>query len=69
VVVLLKNVASAYIDRWTMLLGFVFIFIVMFVPGGIVPGFQRAVGWLQRPRKKPAQPAPASNSRAIEEMP
>jgi branched-chain amino acid transport system permease protein len=40
-VVLLKNVASAFIDRWTMLLGFVFIFIVMFMPGGIVAGLQR----------------------------
>jgi len=40
-VVLLKNVASDYIDRWVMLLGFVFIFIVMFVPGGIVAGVMR----------------------------
>jgi branched-chain amino acid transport system permease protein len=40
-VVLLKNVASAYIDRWVMLLGLVFIFIVMFVPGGIVAGLGR----------------------------
>jgi branched-chain amino acid transport system permease protein len=70
VVVLLKNVASAYIDRWIMLLGFVFIFIVMFVPGGLVAGLQRAVRWLQRPGKKPAQSGPsASASRAVEEMP
>jgi branched-chain amino acid transport system permease protein len=40
-VVLLKNVASAYLDRWVMLLGFVFIVIVMFVPGGIVAGIGR----------------------------
>jgi branched-chain amino acid transport system permease protein len=40
-VVLLKNVASAYVDRWTMLLGVVFILIVMFVPGGIVAGIAR----------------------------
>ena len=37
-VVLLKNVASGYIERWIMLLGFVFLFIVLFVPNGIVPG-------------------------------
>ena len=42
-VVLLKNVASAYIDRWVMLLGFVFILIVMFVPGGIVSGCHRLI--------------------------
>jgi branched-chain amino acid transport system permease protein len=40
-VVLLKNVASGFVERWIMLLGFVFIFIVMFVPGGIVAGVQR----------------------------
>lgn len=40
-VVMLKNVASVYIDRWVMLLGFVFIFIVMFIPGGIVSGVGR----------------------------
>ncbi len=61
-VVALKNVASAYIDRWIMLLGFVFIFIVMFVPGGIVPGVQRAIKWLQR--SKPAAVAqPARNAK------
>jgi branched-chain amino acid transport system permease protein len=49
-VVLLKNVASAYIDRWIMLLGLVFIFIVMFVPGGIVAGLAR----LRRPGLKKA---------------
>ena len=52
-VVLLKNVASAYIDRWIMLLGFVFIFIVMFVPGGIVAGVAR----LRRPTLTKGQAA------------
>jgi len=35
-VVILKNYASAYIERWNMLLGFVFLFIVIFLPKGIV---------------------------------
>jgi branched-chain amino acid transport system permease protein len=43
-VVLLKDVASAYIERWVMVLGLVFIFIVMFVPGGIVAGLARLRG-------------------------
>jgi branched-chain amino acid transport system permease protein len=47
-VVLLKNVASAYIDRWVTLLGLVFIFIVMFVPGGIVAGLGRLKQWSKR---------------------
>lgn len=47
-VVLLKNVASGFIDRWTMLLGFVFILIVLFMPGGIVAGVQRLINRLQK---------------------
>jgi branched-chain amino acid transport system permease protein len=47
-VLLLKNVASAYVDRWTMLLGFVFILIVMYVPGGIVAGIARLHQWSRR---------------------
>ncbi|MET0508289.1 MAG: branched-chain amino acid ABC transporter permease [Burkholderiaceae bacterium] len=58
-VVVLKNVASAYIDRWIMLLGFVFIFIVMFVPGGIVPGVRRA---MLRFQKRPAPVAPVTQT-------
>ena len=41
IVLLLKNWASAYIERWNMLLGFVFVFIVVFMPEGVVPGFHR----------------------------
>ena len=40
-VMLLKNVASQYIDNWVTLLGLVFIFIVMYIPGGIVAGYDR----------------------------
>ena len=58
-VVLLKNVASAYIDRWIMLLGFVFIFIVMFVPGGLVPGFRRVMLRLRRRAVERSQPKAA----------
>ncbi len=35
-VVMLKNYASAYVERWNMLLGFVFLFIVLFLPKGMV---------------------------------
>jgi branched-chain amino acid transport system permease protein len=40
-VLLLKNYASAYIERWNMLLGLVFLFIVLVMPTGIVPGLER----------------------------
>jgi branched-chain amino acid transport system permease protein len=49
IVMLLKNYVSAYIERWNMLLGFVFVFIVIFMPEGVVPGVQRL--W-RRLRKK-----------------
>jgi len=41
IVMLLKNYVSAYIVRWNMLLGFVFVFIVIFMPEGVVPGVKR----------------------------
>jgi branched-chain amino acid transport system permease protein len=41
VVVLLKNYVSAYVERWNMLLGFVFVAIVLFMPDGLVPGVKR----------------------------
>jgi branched-chain amino acid transport system permease protein len=41
VVLLLKNFASAYIERWNMLLGLVFLFIVLVMPAGIVPGVEK----------------------------
>ena len=45
IVVVLKNYVSAYIERWNMLLGFVFVMIVIFMPEGLVPGIKR---WLSR---------------------
>ena len=41
IVVILKNYVSAYIERWNMLLGFVFVVIVIFMPDGLVPGIRR----------------------------
>jgi branched-chain amino acid transport system permease protein len=40
-VLLLKNYVSAYLDRWNMLLGFVFVFIMLVMPAGIVPGLRK----------------------------
>ena len=41
IVIFLKNYVSAYIERWNMLMGFVFVFIVVFMPEGVVPGAKR----------------------------
>ena len=40
-VVVVKNVASAYIERWNFLLGAIFVAIVVFMPEGLVPGAVR----------------------------
>jgi len=47
-VLLLKNYVSAYVERWNMLLGLVFLFIVLVMPAGIVPGVTRLIANLGR---------------------
>lgn len=51
VVTFLKNYVSSYIDRWNMLLGFVFMFIVIVMPNGIVPGVRRLASYFKGARK------------------
>jgi len=41
IVVVMKNVASAYIERWNLVLGLIFILIISFMPEGLVPGSAR----------------------------
>lgn len=41
IVVIMKNVVSAYIERWNLVLGVVFILIISFMPEGLVPGSVR----------------------------
>ena len=45
-VVVMKNVASAYIERWNFVLGAIFVLIVVFMPEGLVPGIARV--WRRR---------------------
>jgi branched-chain amino acid transport system permease protein len=40
-VVIIKNVVSAYVVRWNFMLGAIFVAIVVFMPEGIVPGVAR----------------------------
>ncbi len=47
-VLLMKNYASAYVERWNMLLGLVFLFIVLVMPSGVVPGVSSLVAKLRR---------------------
>jgi branched-chain amino acid transport system permease protein len=41
IVVLVKDVVSAYIERWNLVLGLIFVLIVVFMPEGLAPGAQR----------------------------
>jgi branched-chain amino acid transport system permease protein len=47
IVVVMKNVVSAYIERWNLVLGVIFILIISFMPEGLVPGSVRLwrAGW------------------------
>jgi branched-chain amino acid transport system permease protein len=60
-VVIVKNVVSAYVVRWNFMLGAIFVAIVVFMPEGLVPGvarlFRSAVRALNRPRTVPAPAA------------
>jgi branched-chain amino acid transport system permease protein len=47
IVVIMKNVVSAYIERWNLVLGVIFVAIIVFMPEGLVPGSVRLArrGW------------------------
>jgi len=64
IVVIMKNVVSAYVVRWNLVLGVIFVAIITFMPEGLVPGSARLVrmGW-QALRTRLRVPAP----RAVED--
>jgi ABC-type branched-subunit amino acid transport system permease subunit len=47
IVVIVKNVVSAYVVRWNLVLGVIFVIIITFLPEGLVPGSVRLwrAGW------------------------
>jgi branched-chain amino acid transport system permease protein len=45
IVVVMKNVVSAYIERWNLVLGVIFVVIISFMPEGLVPGSVRLARW------------------------
>ena len=60
-VVIVKNVASAYVERWNFMLGAIFVAIVVFMPEGLVPGAVRLARsfWRSASRSKSASAAVA----------
>ncbi|HZP78784.1 MAG TPA: branched-chain amino acid ABC transporter permease [Pseudolabrys sp.] len=65
IVVIMKNVVSAYVERWNLVLGVIFVAIISFMPEGLVPGSIRLwkMGWralLTRKKALPNTGAPPS---------
>jgi branched-chain amino acid transport system permease protein len=58
-VVVMKNVASAYVTRWNFLLGAIFVAIVILMPEGLVPGTVRLWRMVRRKRAPPKAGAEA----------
>jgi branched-chain amino acid transport system permease protein len=60
-VVIVKNVVSAYVERWNFMLGAIFVAIVVFMPEGLVPGAVRLARsfWRVGGSGKSASPAVA----------
>jgi branched-chain amino acid transport system permease protein len=56
IVVIMKNVVSAYVERWNMALGIIFVLIITFMPEGLVPGSVRLWKLAWRGTRKPAAP-------------
>src|SRR5919198_5677189 len=54
IVVIMKNVVSAYLERWNLVLGVVFVIIITFMPEGLVPGSVRLwrLGWAEAPLRR-----------------
>ena len=63
IVVIMKNVVSAYVERWNMALGVIFVLIITFMPEGLVPGSVRLakLGW-QAWRKTGTRAGPAQET-------
>jgi branched-chain amino acid transport system permease protein len=64
IVVIMKNVVSAYVERWNMALGIIFVLIITFMPEGLVPGTVRLwkLAW-QGMRRQPTAPAALKEQR------
>jgi branched-chain amino acid transport system permease protein len=64
-VVIVKNVVSAYVERWNFMLGAIFVAIVILMPEGLVPGAVRLSrsAWRAMSGTKTARVSPAVESK------
>jgi branched-chain amino acid transport system permease protein len=68
IVLYLENVLSATTEQWLLIQGLIFMFFVIFLPGGIMEGLQRAVDWTTSRREGVAAPEsrPARTAGALQ---
>lgn len=59
IVVIMKNIISAWVERWNLVLGVIFILIISFMPEGLVPGIARLWRQARAGTAKAATPTPA----------
>ncbi len=57
IVIVVKSVVSGFLERWNMLLGFIFVAIVILMPEGLVPGSARLWRLAWRKLSAPAKAA------------
>jgi branched-chain amino acid transport system permease protein len=62
IVVIMKNVASAYIERWSLVLGVIFVLIISFMPEGLVPGTVRLLRRAWPGKSNPPPPGAGGRS-------
>jgi branched-chain amino acid transport system permease protein len=55
-VIVMKDIVSAYVERWNLVLGAIFVVIVIFMPEGLVPGSVRLWRWLVGTLRPQASP-------------
>jgi branched-chain amino acid transport system permease protein len=67
IVVIMKNVVSAYVERWNMVLGVIFVAIITFMPEGLVPGSVRVwrMGWRAARARFRAPALPSSEGQRL----
>ena len=72
IVVIMKNVVSAWIERWNLVLGIVFVLIISFMPEGLVPGSARLVRMFSRwlgAKPETIEPVKSVETVAVERAP
>jgi branched-chain amino acid transport system permease protein len=60
IVIIMKNVVSAYIERWNLVLGIIFVLIVSFMPEGLIPGSIRLAQRMRRALRGGSSPSAKS---------